>query len=180
MPTILTVGGASPDIDRARFVAGDAVVAGDVVLGQDSTLWYGVVVRAEMAPVRVGARTNVQDGTIVHTDEGFPTTLGDDVTIGHRCVVHGCTVEDGALVGMGAVVLNGAVVGAGALVAAGAVVTQGMEVPPNAVVAGVPAKVVKELPADRGVFPNVDAYLQLGSLYAAVEGAGVGTPSDDA
>lgn len=172
MPRILTINDHTPDVARARFIAPDAVLAGDVTLGEDVTLWYGVVARAEDASVTIGARTNVQDGSILHADPDSPCTVGADVTIGHRSVVHGCTLEDGVLIGMGAVVLNGAVVGAGSLVAAGAVVREGDEIPPNSLVAGVPAVVRKDLGPDRGTYPNVAGYLQLGQLYAEVEGRG--------
>lgn len=169
MPTILTINDHTPDVARARFVASDAVVAGDVTLGEDVTLWYGVVVRAEYAGITIGARTNVQDGSVLHADPDFPCVVGDGVTIGHRAVVHGCTVEDGALIGMGAVVLNGAVVGAGSLVAAGAVVREGAQIAPNSLVVGVPATVRKDLGEGREAYPNVAGYLQIGELYAAAE-----------
>lgn len=166
MPTILTINDHTPDVARARFLAADVVLTGDVTLGQDATLWYGVVARAEYSSVTIGARTNVQDGSILHADPGSPCVVGEDVTIGHRSVIHGCTLEDGVLIGMGAVVLNGAVVGAGSLVAAGAVVREGDEIPPNSLVAGVPAEVRKHLGEDRETYPNVAGYLHLGELYA--------------
>lgn len=170
MPTILTINDRTPDVARARFLAADVVLAGDVTLGADATLWYGVVARAEYSSVTIGARTNVQDGSILHADPDFPCVVGDDVTIGHRSVIHGCTLEDGVLIGMGAVVLNGAVVGEGSLVAAGAVVREGEEIPPNSLVVGVPATVRKHLGEDRETYSNVAGYLRLGELYAAVEG----------
>lgn len=172
MATILTIDDITPDAHAARFVAPDVVLAGDVVVGEDATLWFGVVARAEYSQVRIGARTNVQDGSVLHADPGTPCIVGDDVTIGHRAVVHGCTVEDGALIGMGAVVLNGAVVGAGSLVAAGAVVRENQEIPPNSLVGGVPATVLKDLGEDREPYPNVEGYLHLGELYAAATGEG--------
>lgn len=165
----ITIEGHTPDIAAAGFVAPDVVVAGQVTVGADSSLWYGVVIRAEYSPVVIGARTNVQDGTVLHADPLAPCTVGDDVTIGHRAVVHGCVIEDGVLVGMGAVVLNGAVVGAGSLVAAGAVVREGMVVPPNSLVAGVPAKVVRDLGEGREVYANVPGYVHLAGLYAEAE-----------
>lgn len=171
---IITVNDVTPDVGRARFLAPDAVVAGDVTLGEDVTLWFGVVARAEYSTVRIGARTNVQDGTVLHADPGSPCSVGADVTIGHRAVVHGCTIEDGVLVGMGAVVLNGAIVGAGSLIAAGAVVREGAQIPPNSLVAGVPAEVRKDLGADRELYANVAGYLHLGELYAAAEGQAAG------
>lgn len=169
MARILTVEGVTPSVAAARYVAPDAVLAGDVELGQDATVWFGVVARAEYAPVRIGARTNVQDGSILHADPGRPCVVGDDVTIGHRAVVHGCTLEDGVLVGMGAVVLNGAVVGRGSLVAAGAVVREEQVVPPDSLVAGVPATVRSHLGEGRETYGNVASYLELGELYAALD-----------
>jgi carbonic anhydrase/acetyltransferase-like protein (isoleucine patch superfamily) len=125
------------------------VVVGDVEIGPGSSLWFGTVVRGDVHWIRIGARTNVQDQCIVHVTTGtFPATLGDEVTVGHRAVVHGCTVHDGALVGIGAVVLDGAEVGAEALVAAGALVAPGAKIPPRALVRGVPARVVRTLGAD--------------------------------
>ena len=132
-------------IPPSAFVAPGAVLVGEVTLGEDVSVWYQCVLRGDIEPITVGDRTNVQDGTVVHVDEGWPAVIGADVTIGHRCVIHGCTIGDGALVGMGAVVLSGATVGARALVAAGAVVREGFEVPPRTLCAGVPAKVVREL-----------------------------------
>lgn len=170
MPSFLTINDHTPQVAAARYVASNVVLAGDVRLGQDATMWFGVIARAEHSTVSIGARTNVQDGTVLHGDPGFACTVGDDVTIGHRAVVHGCTIGDGALIGMGAVVLNGATIGPGALVAAGAVVREGMEVPANALVAGVPAKVVRDLGEGRDAYPNVAGYLHLGELYAEAEG----------
>lgn len=132
-------------IDPSAWIAPTAVVVGDVTVGARSSIWYGCVVRADLEPISIGEGTNVQDLTVVHVDVGIPTRIGSRVTIGHGCVIHGCTIEDDALVGMGAVVLSGARVGRGALVAAGAVVREGFEVPPGAVVAGVPAKVRGEV-----------------------------------
>ena len=171
MPRILTVNGHTPDVAEAGFVADDAVVAGNVTVGRDATLWFGVVLRAEDAPITVGAGTNVQDGSVLHADPDYPCTVGEGVTIGHRAVVHGCTLEDGVLVGMGAVVLNGAVVGAGSLVAAGAVVREGARIPPDSLVAGVPAEVRKDLGADRDPYPNAAGYRRLGAMYAAATAA---------
>lgn len=118
---------------------------GDVTLGDDVSVWPGAVIRADRDRVSIGAATNVQDGAVLHCDPGFPLRIGARVTIGHRAVVHGCTIEDGALIGIGAIVLNGAVIGAGALIAAGAVVGEAQVVPPDSLVVGVPAKVLRPL-----------------------------------
>jgi carbonic anhydrase/acetyltransferase-like protein (isoleucine patch superfamily) len=164
VPTILSVDGRTPTIDEDAFLADTAVVAGDVQLAAGVSLWFGAVVRSERSSATVGRDTNLQDQTVVHTDEDFPVTIGERVTVGHRAVLHGCTVEDDALIGMGAIVLNGAVVGAGAIVAAGAVIREGMEVPPGSLAVGVPAKVL-DRPVPAPPFPNVASYLALAEQY---------------
>lgn len=130
---------------KALFVAPDAAVIGAVELGKDSSVWYGAVLRGDTEPICIGARSNIQDGTVVHTDDGFPTTVGDDVTVGHRVILHGCTVESGCTVGMGAILLNGSRVGANSLVAAGALLPEGREYPSDSLIMGVPARAVREL-----------------------------------
>ena len=140
------------------------MLAGDVVLGERASVWFGCVLRSEVERITIGAESNLQDLTVVHTDPGSPVVVGDRVSVGHRAVLHGCTLEDDVLVGMGAVVLNGAVVGRGALIGAGAVVTQGMQVPPGSVAVGVPAKVL-DRPAPEPPYPNVAGYLMLSDAY---------------
>lgn len=135
--------GAGAGIDPTAFIAPTAAVMGDVHLGPGASVWYGAVIRADMAPVRIGARTNLQDGVIVHVDEGVPCTVGAQVGVGHRAILHGCAVEDDCLVGMGAILLNHVVVGRGSVVAAGALLREGMRVPPGSLVMGVPGKVVR-------------------------------------
>src|SRR3569623_456842 len=144
-PLIKSVGGHSPELHAESWVAPNAAVIGQVRLGPRASVWYSATLRAEAELIDVGEGSNIQDGSTVHVDPGFPARIGAGVTIGHNAVLHGCTVEDGSLVGMGAVVLNGAVIGAGSIVAAGAVVPQGAVVPPRSLVAGVPAKVRREL-----------------------------------
>lgn len=131
---------SEPSIDGSVFRAPGSVVVGDVQIGPESSVWYNVVIRADVAPVRIGSRTNIQDGSILHADPGFPCIIGDDVTVGHKAIVHGAVVENGALIGMGAILLNGAKIGEDAIVAAGSVVTEGTVVLPGTLVAGVPAK----------------------------------------
>ena len=166
---LITVNGLTPQVDETAFVADGAVLAGDVRLGPRSSVWFGCVLRSEIEPITIGAETNVQDLTVVHTDPGSPVVLGDRVSVGHRAVLHGCTIEDDVLIGMGAVVLNGARVGRGALVGAGAVVTQGTEVPAGAMALGVPAKVVQR-PAPGPPYPNVEGYLLLSQAYGEALG----------
>lgn len=132
------------------YVASTAAVTGRVSLAQDASLWYGVVVRGDDAPITIGARSNVQDGAVIHVDPGQPQTIGADVTIGHGAICHGIRIEDHALIGMGAILLGGSVIGEGALVAAGALVRENQIVEPFTLVAGVPAKVIRSFdPATR-------------------------------
>ncbi|MET8009106.1 gamma carbonic anhydrase family protein [Streptomyces sp. NPDC005271] len=142
---IAAVGGKEPTIAPDAFVAPTSVVIGDVVLGAGSSVWYQAVLRGDGGPIVLGAESNIQDNCTVHVDPGFPVSIGERVTVGHNAVVHGCTVEDDVLIGMGATILNGAHIGAGSLIAAQALVPQGMRVPPGSLVAGVPAKVKREL-----------------------------------
>ncbi|MCD7749217.1 MAG: gamma carbonic anhydrase family protein [Oscillospiraceae bacterium] len=141
----LSYNGKNPAIGRGCFVAETAAVIGDVTIGEDSSVWYGAAVRGDYEPITIGCRTNIQDNATIHNDMGNPVVIGDDVSVGHNAVVHGATLENGVLVGMGAVVLDKAVVGEGSLIAAGAVVTKGTVIPPNSLVIGIPAKVVKTL-----------------------------------
>lgn len=132
-------------IDESVYIADGAHVSGDVTIGRDSSVWHGAVVRADIAQVTIGERTNVQDNAVIHVAHAHPVTIGDDVTIGHGAIVHGCTIEDGALIGMGAIVLNGAVIGEGALVGAGSLVTEGHRVTPHTVAFGSPAREVRRM-----------------------------------
>jgi carbonic anhydrase/acetyltransferase-like protein (isoleucine patch superfamily) len=149
MPTILPYDGKAPRLAASAFLAEGTVVVGDVELGEESSLWFGTIVRGDVNHVRIGARTNVQDMCVVHVTSGtHPTVLGDDVTVGHRAVLHGCTIQDRCLVGIGAVVLDGAVVGPDAMVGAGALVAPGTVVPPRTLVLGTPARVKRPLTDD--------------------------------
>jgi carbonic anhydrase/acetyltransferase-like protein (isoleucine patch superfamily) len=135
-----------PMVAPTAFVDASAQVIGDVVIGEESSVWMTVVMRGDVNHVRLGARSNVQDGTIVHVMRGtHPTVIGDEVTIGHAAVIHGCTIGDRVLVGMGAIVLNGAEIGSDSIVAAGALLVEGMRVPPRSLVMGAPAKVRRSL-----------------------------------
>lgn len=136
--------GVYPDqIDPSAFVAHGAVVQGNVTLEPQSSVWYGAVLRGDVEPITIGARSNVQDLAVLHSDPGFPCEIGQDVTIGHAAVVHGAIVESGALIGIRAVVLNGARIGAGSIIGAGAVVTEQADIPPGSLVVGVPGKVLR-------------------------------------
>lgn len=149
------------------MVAPGAAVVGDVRLGEDVSVWYGCVLRGDLAPVTVGARTNVQDGTVLHVADDGPCIIGADVIVGHRAMLHACRVEDACLIGMQATVLDDAVIGAGSVVGAGAVVTQRTIIPPRSLVLGVPAKVVKTLTADEEAFHRAHAakYVRLKENY---------------
>jgi len=144
-PLLLALGERAPRVAPGAWVAPGAVLAGDVELAAGASVWYASVLRADGAGIRIGEGSNVQDGCVLHADARGALEVGAGVSVGHRAVLHGCTVEDGSLVGMGAVVLTGARIGAGSLVAAGAVVLEGAQVPPGSLVAGVPAKVRRPL-----------------------------------
>jgi carbonic anhydrase/acetyltransferase-like protein (isoleucine patch superfamily) len=135
------------NIHPTAFIASGAAVMGDVTLGADASVWYGAVVRGDLAPITIGAETNLQDGSIVHVDEGVPCTVGRRVGVGHRVILHGCTIEDGCLIGMGSILLNNVRIGTGSVVAAGAVIPEGMQVPPRSVVMGVPGRIVRAVDA---------------------------------
>ena len=138
--------GQLPRVHPSAFIDDSAQVIGDVEIGEDSSVWMCVVIRGDVNRIRIGRRSNVQDGTIVHVmKDTHPTVIGDDVTIGHAAVVHGCTIEDRCLIGMGAMLLNGAHIGADSIVAAGSLVTEGMRIPPRSLVMGRPAKVKRPL-----------------------------------
>jgi carbonic anhydrase/acetyltransferase-like protein (isoleucine patch superfamily) len=132
--------GTKPRIAASAYVDPGAHVIGDVEIGERSSIWPTVVLRGDIEPIRVGAETNIQDGAIVHTDKGFPAIIGDRVSVGHAAVLHGCTVGEDSLIGIGACVLTGAKIGRGAVVAAGSLVPEGMEVEPDMLVMGTPAK----------------------------------------
>ena len=137
--------GLIPQIADSAWVADSAQVMGHVALGEDASIWFGTVIRGDTSTITIGARTNVQDGSVLHADVGMPLVLGSDVTVGHKVMLHGCTVGDGSLIGIGAVVLNGAKIGKGCLVGAGSLVTEGKEFPDGSMIMGSPAKVVREL-----------------------------------
>ena len=134
-----------PRIAASAWVADSAQVIGRVSLGEGASVWYGAVLRGDNDWITLGPRSNVQDGSVLHTDMGFPLTLGADVTVGHQVMLHGCTIGDGSLIGIQAIVLNGAKIGRNCLVGAGSVVTEGKEFPDNSLILGSPAKVVRQL-----------------------------------
>lgn len=167
MTHIITIDGKTPQVGQNVFTAPTATLSGDVVLGDRSSAFYGVSVRGDSAPIRVGEGSNLQDNVVLHADTGFPCTVGAGVSVGHSAVVHGATVGDGCLVGMSATIMNGSVIGEQSLVAAGALVLEGTQVPPRSLVAGVPAKVRRELTEEEvaGLKKNADTYLGLAAKH---------------
>jgi carbonic anhydrase/acetyltransferase-like protein (isoleucine patch superfamily) len=160
--------GVDPSIDPTVFLAASAVVVGDVVIGPDSSLWFHTVVRGDVGPIRIGARSNLQDHVTVHVVGGkFGTVIGDDVTIGHRAIVHGCTLGNRVLIGMGAVVLDGVEIADDCLIGAGALVTPGVKIPAGRLVLGNPARVVRELRADErdGLLTSAANYVGYAAEY---------------
>ena len=142
---IYELDGATPRIADSAWVADSAQVMGNVELAEDASVWFGTVIRGDTETIRIGRRTNIQDMCVLHADVGMPLTLGEDVTVGHQVMLHGCTIGDGSLIGIGAVVLNGATIGKGCLVGAGALVTEGKEFPDGCMILGSPARVVRQL-----------------------------------
>lgn len=169
--------GKRPKVDPSAFVAPTATLIGDVQVGAGSSIWFGTVLRGDNGPIRVGARTSVQDNAVIHVSEGSTTTIGDDVTIGHAAVMEDCTIGDNALIGSNAVILNGASVGRGALVAAGSVVIADASIPDRVVAAGAPARVVKAVEgnAARWIELAAQRYVQLSRSYLA---QGLGVPQE--
>jgi carbonic anhydrase/acetyltransferase-like protein (isoleucine patch superfamily) len=171
---ILPYGGMAPRIHPDAWLAPSAVVIGDVEIGAGSSVWFGTVVRGDVHAIRIGARTNLQDQCVVHvTARRFATAIGDEVTVGHRAVVHGCAVRDGALIGIGAIVLDGAEVGEEAWIAAGALVAPGAVIPPRALVRGVPGRVVRTLARDEidGQRERTLEYVATSRRYSAGAGS---------
>jgi carbonic anhydrase/acetyltransferase-like protein (isoleucine patch superfamily) len=159
-----------PTLDDSVFVADGACVVGDVEIGADASVWFNAVIRGDSASVRIGARTNVQDGAVLHTDAGRPCVVGEDCTIGHRAIVHGCTVGSEVLVGMGAIILSGAVIGRQSLVGAGSLVPEGAEFPPRSLLVGSPARVARDLSDDeveRLIRSGVRAYIEYARIHRA-------------
>lgn len=158
---ILTLDGIEPVLAHSAFVAHGAVIIGRVRLLDDASIWYNTTLRGDNEWIEVGTGSNVQDNSVLHTDPGAPLTIGAHVTIGHQVILHGCTIHDGALVGMGSTILNHAVIGAGSLVGANSLVTEGSEIPPGVLAMGAPAKVKRDLT------PNETASLTISAKHYA-------------
>ena len=165
---IYKVDGRVPQVGAAAFVADNATLAGDVTLAEESSVWYGAVLRADTGRIAIGENSNVQDNAVLHTGPGLDVTVGRGTSVGHGAVVHGCTVGDGCLIGMHATILNGAVIGDGCLIAAGALVPENMQVPAGSLVIGIPGKVVRPVSAAQAaaIKANEEEYLELARAHA--------------
>ena len=160
--------GMFPDVEKAAFIAPNAAICGDVAMDEGSSVWFSAVIRGEVAPIRIGKNSNVQDNAVLHCDIGGCVTLGENVTVGHCALVHGCTVGDGSLIGMHATLLNHCVVGKNCIIGAGTLVPEGMVIPDNSVAVGVPARVIKQVSAAQieANLHNAAHYVEHGRLHA--------------
>ena len=167
-------------VEGGAFIARNATVTGDVSLGADVGVWFGCVLRGDDAAISVGRRSNVQDLTMIHADVDVPNIIGEEVTIGHRCVLHGARVEDRCLIGMGAILLGGSVIGAGSIIGAGAVVKENMHVPPRSLVVGVPGRIVREVTDEElaGIVSSAQGYVDKIRLYLVSDEASGKTPGE--
>jgi len=162
--------GITPRIDpEVGWIAPSAVLVGDIVVGAEVGIWFGVVARGDIETITIGARSNIQDNCVLHTDRGHPLVIGENCTIGHAAVVHGCTIGDNTLIGMGATVLNGARIGRNCLIGANALITEGKEIPDNSMVVGAPGKVIRQIDAEgvRNLAASAERYVQNARRYAA-------------
>jgi carbonic anhydrase/acetyltransferase-like protein (isoleucine patch superfamily) len=159
--------GCTPRVHQTAYIAPGATVIGDVTLGEETSVWFSAVLRGDINQITIGPRSNIQDGAVVHLADDYGTSVGELVTVGHKAVLHACTIGDEVLVGMGAVVLDGAEVGGRSIIGAGALVTGGRKIPPGSLVLGSPAKVVRQLTAEEqaGIRVWADRYVQLSRVY---------------
>lgn len=172
-PLILPFNGKAPRIHDTAWIAPNATIIGDVEIGPDASVFYGVVLRGDVNAIKIGARTNIQDNCVLHVDGDAPCTLGEDVTVGHMALVHGATVGDGTLVGMKSALLSRSIIGAGSLIAASAVVLEGQEIPAKSLAAGVPAKVRRELSEEQSAafIPHAGRYVETSQAQASISEA---------
>ncbi|NVO06686.1 MAG: gamma carbonic anhydrase family protein [Rhodoferax sp.] len=161
--------GVAPRVVESAWIADSAQVMGNVELAADSSVWFGSVLRGDTEVIRIGRGSNIQDGSVLHADIGKPLHVGDNVTVGHKVMLHGCSIGDGALIGIGAIVLNGAKIGKGCIVGAGALVTEGKEFPDGSMIIGSPAKAVRELTAEQrqGLVASALHYIENAARFRA-------------
>ncbi len=161
-----------PDVGQALFIAPNATVVGDVTFEADTTVWYSATLRGDIAPITIGRGTNIQDNAVVHVNHGMPTYLGENITVGHGAILHGCTIGSRSLIGMGAIVLDGATIAEDSLVAAGAVVPPNRSYPPRSLLIGSPARAVRELTDEelKEMAENIAHYIELGGIFKSQMG----------
>jgi carbonic anhydrase/acetyltransferase-like protein (isoleucine patch superfamily) len=164
---IHTFNGDTPDVEKANFVAHSADIIGNVKAEENSSIWYNCTIRGDIAPIRIGKSSNIQDNSVIHVNRDTPTIIGDNVTIGHRVLLHACTIENGCLIGMGAIILDNSVIGSESIVGAGALVTMGKKFPPRSLILGSPAKVVRKLTDEevKGSQKNTESYVKISKEY---------------
>ena len=153
--------------ESASWVAPSADLIGEVTIGKNSSIWWQAVLRADNEPITIGTRTNIQDGCVLHTDPGFPISIGNDVSVGHLCMLHGCTIDDGTLIGIGSIILNGAKIGKNVLIGANSLITEGKHIPPYTLVMGSPGKVIRQLSEKQisTLISNAAGYVRRADLY---------------
>jgi carbonic anhydrase/acetyltransferase-like protein (isoleucine patch superfamily) len=166
---IYALDGIAPDVHPEAWVAPGADVLGRVIMGPGASVWFGAVIRGDNEPITIGARTNIQDNSVLHSDWGYPLSIGADCTVGHRAMLHGCTIGDGTLIGMGATVLNGAQIGKGCLIGACALITEGKDIPDGSLVMGSPGRVVRMLDAEARarLMASADGYARNAARFRA-------------
>jgi carbonic anhydrase/acetyltransferase-like protein (isoleucine patch superfamily) len=166
--SVFRLGEVTPQLPGRYYLAPGAQLIGNVILGEDASVWFNAVLRGDNEPITIGARSNIQDGSVLHTDPGAPLTIGEGVTVGHKVMLHGCTVGDNSLVGINAVILNRAVIGRDSLVGAGALVTEGKTFPDGVLIMGTPARVVRDLTPEQiaGLRRSAQTYVDNGRRYA--------------
>ncbi len=165
---IYKYGEITPDTDKAAFIAESADIIGDVTLGEDSNIWFNTTLRGDIAPIKVGKGSNIQDGAILHVNHNMPCVVGDNVTVGHGAIIHAATVKDGCLIGMGAILLNECEIGEDSVVGAGSLVTERKKFPPRSLIIGSPARKVKDISDDdiKNIRANASEYIALGKKTA--------------
>ncbi len=167
--SVYRLGEVTPDIHKSAWVAPNAQVMGNVILAEESSVWFGAVLRGDNEPIKIGARSNVQDNSVLHTDPGMPLNIGEGVIIGHQVMLHGCTIGDNTLIGIGATVLNGAKIGKNCLIGAHALITEGKEIPDGSMVVGAPGKIIRQLNEQQIAMLklNADVYVANAKRFAA-------------